>query len=380
MHARGIATMVALATLSATAGCAPDVPEARCLRPGADALGLVVPAHAGDMTGLSDFARCALGEALYAGVPISVVTSEGRPQVVVTAAALSGTFNSDLARRKAVVAQANAIDAAVAELVPSSDGNDLNAALSMLHDLTRGAGAQRPHLVSEDSGLTDLGALRLTLPGMLVANVDEVVTEASTAGQCPVGDGTHVTFESLGYGVAPQELLTPADRAQVAALWTSWVTACGGTADERPSAATGEGPSTRFTVEPVQPSGYPELKLDDPITLAGESAFAFDHDRTDFKYPDRADEVLARLVDTLAAHPSWHLRIEGTTANGATDYPSLESLGLARAEAVKAALVTRGVAADRMVTVGSGYLADPPQVDAATSALNRRVILSFFQG
>ena len=43
------------------------------------------------------------------------------------------------------------------------------------------------------------------------------------------------------------------------------------------------------------------------------------------------------------------------------------------------ALVRRGVDPSRLETVGHGYLADPPQVDAATSALNRRTILVYFR-
>lgn len=375
------APALALALLSGLGGCASPSPSPSdtCLRPEADGLALIVPAHAGAVTRLSHVASCALGEALLRDVPVVIVTSEGQPRVVTNVPGLDGTYPTERARRAAVVREGNLIAEEASSIAPTSHGNDLNAALSVAQDAVRAQGAQRPHLISSDSGLTDSGALRMTLPGMLVADPNEVAADLHSHGQCPVTSGTHVTFVGLGYGVSPQSPLTPADRAHVTALWSSVVTTCGGTVDERPQPAAGEGPQSQFTVLPVEPSGYTDPRLDDPITLAGESAFAFDHDRVDFKYPDQANAVLDTIVATLTAHPTWHLRIEGTTARGATAYPSLEALGLARAEAVKEALVRRGVEPSRLETVGHGYLADPPQVDAATSALNRRTILVYFR-
>ncbi len=374
-----LAAVAALSVVVAGSGCAADGPKAdECLRPDADGLGLVLAAHQGSPTGLSAFARCALGEALLRGTPVNVVSVEGVPQVMVRDAVLTGTYNSDRSHRAAVVKVGTEVADAVAATGPSSDGADLNAALRMVSDLTRAGGAQRPHVIANDSGLTDTGAIRMTQRGMLVADPDQLAAEVRAAGQCPVGEGTHVTFVGLGYGVAPQPLLTPADRDRVTALWSGIVAACGGTVDVRPDPASGTGPETAYTVELVQPTGYADPVLDDPITLAGESAFSFDHDRVDFKHSEQADEVLDGIVATLTAHPTWHLQIEGTTANGATAYPSLEALGLARAESVKNALVDRGIDAGRLVTRGHGYTADPPQVDAATSALNRKTVLTYF--
>lgn len=376
-----LATAVAAGTLLAATGCShPSPTPVGCLRPDADGLGLVIATHAGAIAGLGRLGGCALGEALLRGLPVSIVGSQGRPQVVVKSARVPGTFNSDLARKAAVVEAGNRVAASAAAAQPSSDGNDLVASLRMLSDLMAASGAQAPQLISTDSGLTDTGALRVTQPGMLAATASEVAAEVRGAGHCPVDSGAHVDFVGLGYGVAPQELLTPADRSQVTALWSALVTACGGTVAVHPDPATGSGPTTSFRVVPVKPSPYREAQLDDPITLAGDSAFGFDHDNTEFRSPGEAAKVLDAVVATLQAHPTWHLRITGTTANGATAYPSLEALGQARADAVKAALVQRGVAASRLVAEGKGYLADPVQVDAATSALNRRTILTYFKG
>lgn len=377
-----LATAAVAATLLAASGCShadAPVPAAGCLGPDADGLGIVIATHAGAVPGLGRLAGCALGEALLRGLPVSVVAAQGRPQVVEKSVRVSGTFNSELARKAAVVEAGNRVASAAAAALPSSDGDDLVASLRMVSDLMVAAGARSPQLISLDSGLTDTGALKVTQPGMLTATASDVAAEVRGAGHCPVDAGAHVNFVGLGYGVAPQELLTPADRKRVTDLWSALVTACGGTVEVHPDPATGSGPTTTFTVAPVQPSPYREAQLDDPITLAGDSAFGFDHDKTEFKNPAEAAKVLDAVVATLQAHPTWHLRITGTTADGYTAYPSLEALGQARADAVRAALVQRGVEASRLVAEGKGYLADPVQVDATTSALNRRTILTYFR-
>lgn len=380
MKKQSAALALAGALITITGCSHADTPATpQCLRPDADGLGIVVATHQGAVSGLGRLGGCALGEALLRGLPVSIVAAQGQPQVVVKGAAVNGTFNSDLARKAAVVEAGNAVARTAASAMPSSDGNDLVAALRMVSDLVRASGAQRPQIISNDPGLTDTGALKVTQAGMLVADAGEVAAEVSSAGHCPVDAGAHVDFVGLGYGVAPQPLLTPSDRNQVTALWSALVTSCGGTVAVHPEPATGMGPTTTYTVVPVEPSAYREPVVDDPIVLAGESAFGFDHDETEFKNPAEAAKVLDAVVATLNAHPSWHLRIEGTTANGYTAYPSLEALGQARADAVKAALVARGVDPGRLVAVGHGYIADPVQVDATTSALNRRTILTYFR-
>ena len=83
--------------------------------------------------------------------------------------------------------------------------------------------------------------------------------------------------------------------------------------------------------------------------------------------------TLDKVASTLMAHPTEKIEIEGYTDNsGTSDYN--HQLSLKRAETVKAYLVSKGVAADRLTTKGFGE-ENPlvPNTSAANKQENRRV-------
>ena len=83
--------------------------------------------------------------------------------------------------------------------------------------------------------------------------------------------------------------------------------------------------------------------------------------------------VVGHVADVLSANPSIKVRIEGHTDTNGTPETNLV-LSQARAETVRATLVSLGVAADRLTAVGLGQAGlKVPDDTPANQAINRRV-------
>jgi outer membrane protein OmpA-like peptidoglycan-associated protein len=91
----------------------------------------------------------------------------------------------------------------------------------------------------------------------------------------------------------------------------------------------------------------------------------------------QSDPVLKEIVQVMRREPSWKLRIEGHTDSVGGDAAQNKALSARRAEAVKAALVQRGISALRLDIEGMGA-ASPrePNTTLQGRARNRRVELT----
>lgn len=388
-------TTAALVTVAAVAGCsAPSEAQSGTQPSGVsttsprvsiclgdhDGLVIVAAVHANAPRADTSHYRCAIGQALAANRAVSAVSVEGTPNVLVHAAKVSSGANSEANFNARVTAKRVQVEEQITGFSPAGAGADLVSALAMGMDEARAAGMRHPLVVVDDPGLTDRGAVTMTTSGMLTADAGEVAAQVKSARQCPTFTGADVTLVGLGYGIAPQQLLTPADRDTVTQIWSTLVTQCGGKPTVVPFPATGTGPTTQFTVTPVLPSTYGTPTLNASVTYPGNSPLGFVADTTTFAHPTQARNVLSDIAAQMKANPSWHLTVTGTTANGPTKWPSLNDLGQGRANTVAAELATLGVTRSRITAIGHGYTAHPPQVDAATAALNRSTTFTYTDG
>ncbi|OGT19028.1 MAG: hypothetical protein A2342_01220 [Gallionellales bacterium RIFOXYB12_FULL_54_9] len=120
-------------------------------------------------------------------------------------------------------------------------------------------------------------------------------------------------------------------------------------------------------VAPV-PEAWKTLLAEKPVTLKGTN---FDFDSA--KLRRSADKQLNEVVEFAAAYKDAKLNVSGHTCNIGKDAYNLK-LSERRAASVKAYLVKKGVAADRIVSVGYGE-AKPVASNKtkAGQAENRRV-------
>jgi len=140
-------------------------------------------------------------------------------------------------------------------------------------------------------------------------------------------------------------------------------------------------PDTDLRLE-VDEKGCPVVKLAPPIFAPGETkvilkGVTFETDSAEIKPESTAtlNEVAKSLVD----HPGARIQIGGYTDSTGSQAHNL-SLSQRRAESVKAFLVAKGVAADRLVAVGygeSGPIADNNTTEG--KATNRRVELKLLE-
>ncbi len=94
--------------------------------------------------------------------------------------------------------------------------------------------------------------------------------------------------------------------------------------------------------------------------------------------PADAQSLLDDIATTLKNFPEWHLRIVGHTDATGDPQPN-EALSLERANAIKAALVDRGMDEQRLATAGAGEKRPVTGNDTPEGrALNRRVELIRF--
>jgi OOP family OmpA-OmpF porin len=118
------------------------------------------------------------------------------------------------------------------------------------------------------------------------------------------------------------------------------------------------------------------------LTIRHEDSVAIDYIARNVLFTSGSDALMGAsyaALDSLAArmqhHAEWHLTIEGHTDNSG-DAAKNGKLSEKRAEAIRAYLMTRGIAADRLTAIGYG--ATRPVADNRTPAgraKNRRVEL-----
>ncbi|WP_313535434.1 OmpA family protein [Arsenicicoccus bolidensis] len=385
-------TLAACVVLVSTAGCGTLTGNTSAAEPSsplsctyASSLVLLVSVHQGAAAPqLPQSAECSVRRAIQEHAPISIVTIEGSPRVLLNAK--TWELNDGQPEKDNPEAYADDRAAAQAEVgkvirtaTASSDGNDLTAAVAMAADQSRvgRTGPSAATLIVADTGYSDRGAVNMTRSGMSAAEPADVADMVKRTNSCPTLAGTQVVLTGFGYSASPQPALPLFQKNNITKIWQDTFSACGAKATVAPEARTGSGPRTSHTVMPVPAASEPTLpskpQVGSSLVFRDSGTLRFAPDSADLLDPNAADETLEPFATYLKSSRQHQVTVTGTTANGSTRWASLKALGLARADRIKSILVKLGATAEQVTTVGLGYTANPPVTDPATAALNRSI-------
>ncbi|MEU4376713.1 OmpA family protein [Pseudonocardia alni] len=285
------------------------------------------------------------------GPPLALISVEGVARVVVA----PQSFTSD-ARNSAAVDRDRSrfladVDAAVAGLRAQTPESDPLGALALAARTARAGGAGTVVLI--DSGVQTAPPLDLREPGVLDADIGDLVGHVRRTGALPDLTGLTVVLVGIGDTADPQTPLDTGRRAHLVALWRAIVEAGGAACvdvDPVPttSAPVTDGPDVGVVEVPPLPA------LDgDRLVLPDDATVGFRPGSAEFRDPAAARTALGPIADRLRAEPVRQVLLTGTTARWA-DAAAQRDLGLRRAAAVRAVLVDAGVDEHRITAVGVG--------------------------
>lgn len=279
---------------------------------------------------------------------------------------------------------------------PRENGADLYSALHLAAGQLASIGATERYLLVLSSGLNDRGQLAFTQPGALGAQPSERIDSLKTQGPLPSLQGAKASLVGVGYSTTPQQPLDPASRSLVVSTYTSLLQASGAEVTVDPWPMQGDAIDTQGkTVEPVT------LEVPVPPTVAPKSCtpqiqvftqaggVKFVADEASFIDPTTAQKTLLPVVEWLTADPTLRsVDISGTTARWGHKDNQI-TVGLRRAEAVRALLLEAGVQDTQIGTIeglGSYFPEYQQDVDPSgrqipePAALNRSIRLTLHEG
>ena len=390
--------IMALAIIGLT-GCGNS--EKTTASEGPQALSIVIGAHANNMgINLNNIVvQDTVSNTVKSNGYISVVCVDGEPDLI--AASLYEIpdmyKNANKTKLEAdALMKANNLLAELASIKANNPESDvlesLRLAVRSLADIT---GMEKTILVI-DSGLSTTGVMDFNR-NLILADPGDLADTLYQKAAIPNFEGITVIWLQMGDVASPQEALSSAQRESLIAIWKAIIEKTGGTVIFSEAPANLARDASYPDVTPVElpdemPISYDAAAIEEAATKEAESELfnepqflseeqvKFIGDSDQYINEASAIEVIAPIADYMVAHPDFELLLIGTIAGDETTDYSIR-LSKARADAVKATLISLGVPEERILTLGFGS-SDPWHIygvgtgmDDPMAASNRKVVL-----
>lgn len=254
----------------------------------------------------------------------------------------------------------------------------IDIASRSLSDAPQGASKQ---LIVLDSGLSTAGALNFTTSDFLDADPSLAINYLADNKGIPDLSGIDVAFIGLGDVSSPQQQLTGSEIANLKSIWTGIISKGGGKANILNSLSGGAGPTTGYpAVTPISGLTVATTSFDNSSAVVFRNIL-FTGDSAEYVDTNVVMSALQPVASYMKAHPDYSILLIGTTAGDGDENYCL-NLSKARAEAVRATLISMGISEKRITAIGKGYedewhLPDVSNghLTESVAALNRKVVL-----
>lgn len=233
---------------------------------------------------------------------------------------------------------------------------DTLAAIKLSADDLQESSASNRQLIVYDSGLCTEGLLSQISNDVLSTDPELIVKKLAEVHSLPNLKGINVKWLGLGCVSGKQSEIPNSYKYKLEKLWTTIITASGGTVEFDKTPIYGEeaeGLPNVSTVSFVQDSlniDYSDATAVNAPIKFDESTIKFVGDSDAFIDDVGAKEALSPIADILVANPTFKIIIAGTTASVGDGY----ALSFKRANACKKILVSMGANDAQIECIGLG--------------------------
>ena len=326
-----------------------------------------------------------LYDACYSSGSVVFVNVDGNPQVIFQAdipepevAGLSKSKLEEIAND-----YLSQLQVALKEVEPTVEEVDTLKAIRKAAQVLQGNKTDTDKkLLILDSGLSTTGYLDYR-NGLLYADYADVVAMLESEAAIPDMSGIEVIWCYCGEVVSPQQELTEKEKENLKKIWKEVLMAGGAESVEFANDVPTNEIETDLPVVSTVEVGDITVNLDVEETINSnvdvefggdnskyenivdtvvldEASVRFIGDTDMFVDSYAAETIIGEVAEKLKNNPNIKVYIVGTTATGGEEF--CNQLSIDRANAVANVLISKGISAERIITIGLGYH-DPWHID-----------------